>query len=268
MSVLDPNAPALAAGRASEPEWVDQEQLTRAQKALLALSGDVAKQLAEDHGVCVRPMAMRRLETSTGRVDVVVPDRAEVLLVFGQVAPARVAAPNPSLTFRIEVPFPDDVLEPLGANRADVAVQAISRLLFVQANVVSVDTASGDVPEITRAYVADESVIGVVEDSYPLVFGEVEVNPAMILHGEQSISCHRTLPPRAEVEIRGQITEVWDKGKAAVLGFEGTASDGDGDLFTASATLFVRGAGGFGGERGPSTTGKNQPPGRDPDIVI
>ncbi len=100
------------------------------------------------------------------------------------------------------------------------------------------------------------------------VFGEVEVNPAMILHGEQSITCHRTLPPRAEVEIRGQITEVWDKGKAAVLGFEGTASDADGDLFTASATLFVRGAGGFGGERGPSTTGKNEPPDREPDVVI
>src|SRR3546814_10361914 len=64
---------------------------------------------------------------------------------------------------------------------------------------------------------------------------------------------------RAEVQIQGRITEVWDKGKAAVLGFEGTASDGDGEMFTAAATLFVRGAGGFGGERGPSTTGKNEP---------
>ena len=100
------------------------------------------------------------------------------------------------------------------------------------------------------------------------VFGEVEVNPTMILHGEQSITCHRTLPPRAAVEIYGQITEVWDKGEAAVLGFEVTASDGDDDLFTTRATLFVRGAGGFGGERGPSTTGKNEPPDRDPDVVI
>ncbi len=52
-------------------EWVDQDQLTRAQKALLALSGDVARQLAEDHGVCVRPLAMRRLDLTSGRVDVV-----------------------------------------------------------------------------------------------------------------------------------------------------------------------------------------------------
>jgi hypothetical protein len=51
--------------------WVEQDQLTRAQKALLALSGEVARQLAEDHGVCVRPLAMRRTDQSSGRVDVV-----------------------------------------------------------------------------------------------------------------------------------------------------------------------------------------------------
>jgi hypothetical protein len=50
---------------------VDQAQLTRAQKALLALSGDVAQQLAEDHGVCIRPLAMRRIDLTTGRIDVV-----------------------------------------------------------------------------------------------------------------------------------------------------------------------------------------------------
>jgi hypothetical protein len=50
---------------------VNQDQLTRAQKALLALSGDVAQQLAEDHGVCVRPLAMRRIDLTTGRIDIV-----------------------------------------------------------------------------------------------------------------------------------------------------------------------------------------------------
>ncbi|GAA1189902.1 replication initiator [Pseudonocardia alaniniphila] len=53
------------------PAVVDHDQLTRAQKALLALTGDVAKQLAEDHGVCVRPLAMRRIDLTTGRVEVV-----------------------------------------------------------------------------------------------------------------------------------------------------------------------------------------------------
>ncbi|MBN9755567.1 hypothetical protein Ae406Ps2_0268 [Pseudonocardia sp. Ae406_Ps2] len=50
---------------------IDQESMTRAQKAILALSADVATQLAEDHGVCVRPLAMRRIDQSGGRVEVV-----------------------------------------------------------------------------------------------------------------------------------------------------------------------------------------------------
>jgi hypothetical protein len=50
---------------------VDHDQLTRAQRALLALTGDVAQRLAEEHGVCVRPLAMRRIDLTTGRVDVV-----------------------------------------------------------------------------------------------------------------------------------------------------------------------------------------------------
>jgi hypothetical protein len=111
-------------------------------------------------------------------VDVVVPDRAELLLVFGQIAPARVAAPNPSLTFRIETSFTAEDLESIGANSADVAYGAIKRLLFVQANVVSVVTRSEEVPEITQAFVADRSRISVVEENYPLVFGELEVHAA------------------------------------------------------------------------------------------
>lgn len=50
---------------------IDQDKLTRAQKAMLALSNEVATQLAEDHGVCVRPLAMRRIDQTSGRVDVV-----------------------------------------------------------------------------------------------------------------------------------------------------------------------------------------------------
>lgn len=51
--------------------YVDHDQLTRAQKALMALSGDVARQLAEQHGVCVRPLALRRIDLTSGKVDVV-----------------------------------------------------------------------------------------------------------------------------------------------------------------------------------------------------
>jgi len=95
----------------------------------------------------------------------------------------------------------------------------------------------------------------------------IEINPMMILHGEQSIELHRAIPPDAKARVAGRISEVWDKEKAAVLGCEGVVEDDDGPLFTAKATLFVRGAGGFGGERGPSAEG-NQPPEREPDAVV
>jgi len=96
----------------------------------------------------------------------------------------------------------------------------------------------------------------------------VEINLAMLLHGEQSITLHREIPPEGKAKVTGRISEVWDKGKAAVIGSEGIVEDEHGPLFTTKATLFIRGAGGFGGERGPSTAGLNVPPDRKPDVVI
>ena len=55
----------------TEPTIVDVERMTRVQRAALPLSADVAQALAEQHGVCIRPLAMRRIDVSTGRVEVV-----------------------------------------------------------------------------------------------------------------------------------------------------------------------------------------------------
>ena len=96
----------------------------------------------------------------------------------------------------------------------------------------------------------------------------VDIDLTMLLHGEQSITLHREIPAEGKVRVTGRISEVWDKGKAAVIGSEGIVEDDQGPLFTTKATLFIRGAGGFGGERGPSTAGVNVPPERRPDHVI
>jgi hypothetical protein len=45
--------------------------MTRAQLAALPWTTDVAPAIAEQHGVCVRPIAMRRIDTTTGRIDIV-----------------------------------------------------------------------------------------------------------------------------------------------------------------------------------------------------
>jgi hypothetical protein len=55
----------------TDPTTVDAARMTRAQQAVLPLTADVAQALAEQHGVCIRPLAMRRIDTTTGRVDIV-----------------------------------------------------------------------------------------------------------------------------------------------------------------------------------------------------
>jgi len=100
------------------------------------------------------------------------------------------------------------------------------------------------------------------------LINKVDINLLMLLHGEQETTLHRPIPPETKASGVGKITEVWDKGKAAVLVLEGTVSDDDGPIFTNKGTIFVREAGGFGGERGPSTKGVNVPPDRDPDHVV
>jgi hypothetical protein len=55
----------------ADPTATDAGRMTRAQRAALPLSADVAQVLAEQHGVCIRPLAMRRIDTATGRIDIV-----------------------------------------------------------------------------------------------------------------------------------------------------------------------------------------------------
>ncbi|TDJ28127.1 MAG: 3-alpha,7-alpha,12-alpha-trihydroxy-5-beta-cholest-24-enoyl-CoA hydratase [Gammaproteobacteria bacterium] len=96
----------------------------------------------------------------------------------------------------------------------------------------------------------------------------VELDVARLLHGEQGIEIHRPLPAQAELIMTSHISEVWDKGKAAVIGVEADFSDDEGPVFSTRSTLFYLGAGGFGGEPGPSTRTLNLPPGRDPDLTV
>jgi acyl dehydratase len=52
-----------------------------------------------------------------------------------------------------------------------------------------------------------------------------------------------------------RISDIWDKGKAAVIWQEGTAVSDSGEvLWTTRSSIFVRGEGGFGGDRGGSTS--------------
>jgi acyl dehydratase len=91
--------------------------------------------------------------------------------------------------------------------------------------------------------------------SGPVAFEKVgSFNPAMLVHGEQGVTLHRALPTDAEFVSTGRITGIYDKGSGAVVASETTAhekSSGE-PLFSSRTSLFIRGEGGFGGDRGPT----------------
>ncbi|MEO8695956.1 MAG: MaoC/PaaZ C-terminal domain-containing protein [Acidimicrobiales bacterium] len=105
---------------------------------------------------------------------------------------------------------------------------------------------------------------GKMMDTLPSV---VELDLRRLLHGTEAVSVLRPLPPEGDVEIRGRISEVWDKGKAAVIEVETAGYDDEGLLFTVHGSLYVNGAGGFGGERGPSAASAPVPE-RAPDYTV
>lgn len=96
----------------------------------------------------------------------------------------------------------------------------------------------------------------------------VKLDIARMLHGEQGIELLRPLPPEAELNMESTLSEVWDKGKAGVIGVRAEFSDADGPVFRTHSTLFYIGGGGFGGESGPSSRDKNRAPDREPDLVV
>jgi len=86
-----------------------------------------------------------------------------------------------------------------------------------------------------------------------------------LLHGEQYTELLRPLPRSAKLTHRTCIKEIWDKGKGAIINTEAKTYDESGDLLAINNYVyFIRGAGGFGGERGPSSD-VNTPPERAAD---
>ena len=94
----------------------------------------------------------------------------------------------------------------------------------------------------------------------------IEIDLAAVLHGSQRIDTHRTIPVQGEATSSSKVAAVYDKGKAAVVVLRTEVADADGPLWTGESQLFIRGAGGFGGERGPSE--RMELPDRTPDRTV
>jgi acyl dehydratase len=91
----------------------------------------------------------------------------------------------------------------------------------------------------------------------------IEVDLAAVLHGGQTVVLHRPIPVKASAVATSRVQAVYDKGKAAVIVLRSEVTDEQGPLWTSDSQIFVRGEGGFGGERGPSA--RLDVPDRAPD---
>jgi acyl dehydratase len=75
---------------------------------------------------------------------------------------------------------------------------------------------------------------------------------AMLVHAEQAFELHRPLPVEGTVRTAATITGIYDKGSGALVVTENKAVDAAAGepMVTARSGLFIRGEGGFGGDRG------------------
>ncbi|HSF03419.1 MAG TPA: MaoC/PaaZ C-terminal domain-containing protein, partial [Solirubrobacterales bacterium] len=91
-------------------------------------------------------------------------------------------------------------------------------------------------------------------------------NFAMLVHGEQAFEVSGPIPPNGKVRTKGRVAGIYDKGKGALVVFECESVDAEtgAPRFKNRMSAFIRGEGGFGGERGPQAP-PFELPNRKPD---
>ena len=98
-------------------------------------------------------------------------------------------------------------------------------------------------------------------------FPGIDIELGKVLHASEAVSAPGPIPPSGTGVAVTRFTDIWDKGKAAVIWSETKVTAPDGTLlWTQRRSIFARGEGGFGGERGPSSS--DGAPDRAPDLEV
>lgn len=100
-------------------------------------------------------------------------------------------------------------------------------------------------------------------------FPGIDIELSKVLHASEAVSVPGPIPAAGTGIAVTRFTDIWDKGKAAVIWSETTVTAPDGTpLWTQKRSIFARGEGGFGGERGPSGSSSADHTQRAPDFEI
>ncbi|MDX1414849.1 MAG: MaoC/PaaZ C-terminal domain-containing protein [Candidatus Promineifilaceae bacterium] len=89
-----------------------------------------------------------------------------------------------------------------------------------------------------------------------------------LLYGEQYLEIKRPLAATGIITNHAHISQIYDKGSGALVIVDITSTNENGDEVAFNqASIFLRGIGDFGGDRGPSSK-INIPPNREPDALF
>jgi acyl dehydratase len=139
---------------------------------------------------------------------------------------------------------------------------------------LGVGAGTDELPFVTENSIdVDQKVL----PTMPVVLGAIgggmanlgDINWAMLVHGEQGVRLHQPIPVSGTLTSQTEITGIYDKVKGALVVMETRSKDATtGEpLFDTTMSAFIRGEGGFGGDRGPSGP-QNVPPDRAPDHSV
>lgn len=95
-----------------------------------------------------------------------------------------------------------------------------------------------------------------------------DIDWTKIVHAAQQVSLHQPLMPAGTATNVATVTGIYDKGKAAIVVAEtvGRDSTTDEKLWTSTMSIYIRDAGGWGGDKGPSL--RPALPERAPDTSV
>lgn len=103
--------------------------------------------------------------------------------------------------------------------------------------------------------------------TYPVIFttqmidqlltgklGPIDYNPMMLVHGEQYLQLFKPVPANATITSHMKIANIYDKGSGMLVVTHVESIDEKGEKVAfQESSMFIRGMGGFGGERGTSS---------------
>jgi len=100
-------------------------------------------------------------------------------------------------------------------------------------------------------------------------FKDLKVDFSRFIHGEQAIRLHRTIPPEGKTLIEGEIANIYDKVKGALIVWRKKVMTEGGDLLAETESgIFYVGEGGFGGHPGPKAEALEPPKEAEPDFAV